>query len=155
MAETRLFGSGPLRAKITVPVREGPLRVHAEGRLGEMPITEFNKFVLPASGIEILSGDLHEATFSFDVMGSVATGTFLGTWEKFNLRMVDRRTREQNFGNKLKSIVARMMVKDDHMPDKKGKLAPSPIHYQVKPEDTFWGLMWRSVKSGMVKAVKG
>ena len=154
-AEARLYGSGPLRARITVPVREGPIRLHAEGRLGEMPIPQFNRFVLPAGGIEITSGTLHEATFSFDVRGNVATGTFRGMWQDFSLRMVDRRTGEQNFGNKLKSLVARLMVKDDNMPDSHGRLDSAPIHYEVTPEDTFWGLLWRSVKSGMKKAVRG
>ena len=154
-AEARLFGSGPLQARITVPVREGPLRLHAVGRLGSMPIKEFNGFVLPANGIEITGGDLHEATFSFDVSQNKATGEFRGQWEGFDLKLVDKRTGEQNLGKKLKTIVAKMIAKDDNMPDSKGKLNATPIKYVVLPTDTFWGVIWRSLKSGMMKAMKG
>jgi hypothetical protein len=154
-ADARLFGSGPFRARIAVPVRAGPLRVHAEGRLGAMPIAAFNGFLLPANGLEITGGTLHEASFSFDVLGNGATGAFRGMWEGLDLRFVDRRTREQNLGKKLKTMIGNMMVRSDNMPDKNGRLVSAPIRYEVEPEDSFWGLLWRSLKSGMVNAVKG
>jgi hypothetical protein len=64
-------------------------------------------------------------------------------------------TRKQNLGQKLKSIVARMVSKDENMPDEQGRIAGARISYVVAPTDTFWGLIWRSLRSGLVRAMRG
>ena len=67
---------------------------------------------------------------------------------------MDKVTGKQNFGKKLTSMVAGTMVRHERVPGKNGNLRPAPISYEQTPGDTFWGLLWRAGRSGMLKAVK-
>lgn len=153
-AAAKLFGQGPLATDIEVPIRDGPIRLHARGELGELPLDSFNSFLLPGNGIEITGGTLQSAQFHFTITGGHATGELRAGYTGLELRLVDKVTGKQNFGKKLTSMVAGTMVRQERVPGKKGKLKPVPIAYEQTPGDTFWGLLWRAVRSGMVKAVR-
>jgi hypothetical protein len=154
-AEAKLFDAGLLRAKIEVVVAPGPIQLRAEGRLGAMPIAAFNKFVLVANGINITEGQVHEADFWFTVKNNLAEGQIRPRFENFNLELVDKVTKKQSLGQKLKSMVAGIMMRSSNMPDKKtGKLKAAPIRYEVPPHETFWGLLWHAARTGVVKSIK-
>lgn len=154
-ASASLFNAGPLKARIEVVVAPGPIELRAEARLGAMPISAFNSFVLNANGINILDGQVHEADVWFKVQHGLATGEIRPRYENFSLELVDKTTKKQSFGKKLKSIVARTMTRSSNMPDKKtGKLKAAPIRYEVPPTDTFWGLLWHAAKAGVVKSIR-
>ena len=154
-AQANLFNAGPLKAKIEVVVAPGPIELRAEARLGAMPISAFNSFVLAANGINITDGQVHEADVWFKVQHGLATGEVRPRYENFNLELVDKVTRKQSLGKKLKSIVAGIMTRSSNMPDKKtGKLKAAPIRYEVPPEDTFWGLLWHAARAGVVKSIR-
>lgn len=63
-------------------------------------------------------------------------------------------TGRQSLGRKLKSMVAGAMVRGRQGRNDKGALRTVKIDYDQQPGDTFWGLLWRAVRSGMVKAVR-
>jgi hypothetical protein len=154
-AQANLFDTGLLRAKIEVVVAPGPIELRAEARLGAMPISAFNSFVLPANGINITEGQVHEADVWFKVQHGLATGQLRPRYENFNLELVDKVTKKQSLGKKLKSIVAGIMTRSSNMPDKKtGVLKAAPIRYEVPPTDTFWGLLWHAARTGVVKAIR-
>ena len=153
-ASARLFGQGALSAVIEVPVQPGPLRVRAHGELGRLDLARFNRFLLPSNGLEITGGTLQAARFRFVVSGGQASGEFGAAWEGLELRLVDPVTGRQNLGKKLKSMVAGRLVRSRQPPDETGALRTTPIAYHLQPGDSFWGLLWRAVRSGMVKSVK-
>ncbi len=153
-AEARLFGHGPLRAHFAIPVRPGPLEGRIEGRLGTMPLELFDRFLLVANGVNITSGTVTEADFWMDLSGGRVNGQFKATWSDLQLRLVDPVTGKQNFGRKLKSMMAGLFVQKNNPVDKAGAPRTFAINYLIRPEDTFWGLIWRGVRSGMVKAMK-
>jgi hypothetical protein len=153
-AEARLFGHGALRAHFVIPVRPGPLEGRIEGRLGAMPLEMFNRFLLVANGVDITSGTVTEADFWMDLAGGRVKGQFKATWSDLQLRLVDPVTGKQNLGRKLKSMMAGLLVQKNNPVDRAGVPQIFPIDYLVRPEDTFWGLVWRGVRSGMLKAMK-
>ena len=153
-AEARLFGQGMLRAHFAIPVQPGPLEGRIEGRLGTIPLEVFDRFLLVANGVDITSGKLTEADFWMDLAGGRVNGQFKATWSDLQLRLVDPVTRKQNLGRKLKSMMAGLFVRKNNPVDKAGTPQTFPINYLIRPEDTFWGLVWRGVRSGMVKAMK-
>jgi len=150
----RLLGAAPFHTTITVQVRPGPIRMRAEGEVGSMPISRFNTFVLPANGLEITDGTVENVAFWFNVAGGKSVGELRAVWHDLDLRLVDPVTGKQNFGKKLKSVVARMISKNHNQPGKDGKVPAAEIQYDIPPTDTFWGLFWRSLKSGLGKAMK-
>lgn len=151
----RLFGVAPIRTTVTVPVRTGPPSLRVEGDVGALPLASFNAFLLPANGLEITGGTLEHAAFRFDVAGGRSVGELRAEWRGLDLRLVDPVTGRQSLGKKLKSMVARMLTRNDNLPDKHGQLPAVPIRYEIRSKDTFWGLIWRSLRSGLVKAVRG
>ncbi|MDZ4863612.1 MAG: hypothetical protein SGJ01_09225 [Gemmatimonadota bacterium] len=153
-AEARLFGQGALRAHFAIPVRPGPLEGRIEGRLGTMPLEVFDRFLLVANGVDIESGKITEADFWMDLAGGRVDGQFKAAWSDLHLRLVDPVTGKQNLGKKFKSMMAGMFVRSDNPVDKTGTPRTFPISYVIQPQDTFWGLVWRGVRSGIVKAMK-
>lgn len=154
-AQADLFNAGPLKAKIEVVVAPGPIELRAEARLGAMPISAFNSYVLNANGINITDGQVHEADVWFKVEKGLATGQVRPRYENFNLELVDKVTKKQSLGKKLKSMVAGIMTRSSNMPDKKtGKLKAAPIRYEVPPSETFWGLLWHAARAGVVKSIR-
>lgn len=151
----RLLGVAPFHTTITVQVRPGPLRMRAEGEVGSMPISRFNTFVLPANGLEITGGTVENVAFWFDVAGGKSVGELRAVWRDLDLRLVDPVTGKQSLGRKLKSVMARMLSKDDNQPGKRGKVPAAEIQYGILPTDTFWGVFWRSLRSGLVAALRG
>lgn len=153
-AEAKLYGKGRLQATIAVPVREGPFRADVEGQMGAMPIALFNEFLDPSSGMQVTGGELHEASFKFRVMDGRARGQFRAAWEGLGLRKVNKKTGGQSLGDRLVSIAANTMTQSSNLPDSNDTKPTAPIRYRVLPSDTFWQLLWRSLRSGMLKAVK-
>jgi hypothetical protein len=154
-AQASLFDAGPLKARIEVVVAPGPIQLRAEARLGTMPISAFNMFVLNANGIHITDGKVHEADVWFSVKNGLAEGQIRPRYENLNLELVDKVTKKQSLGKKLKSLVAGIMTRSSNMPDRKsGKLKAAPIRYEVDPNDTFWGLLWHAARTGVVKSIR-
>jgi len=153
-ARARLFSVAPIRTTLTLPVRRGPLRLRVEGDIGELPLASFNAFLLPSNGLDITDGTMDHASFWFEVAGGRSVGELRAQWRDLDLRLVDPTTHKQSFGQKLKSLVARMLSRNTNLPNAKGHIPPMPIRYELRPEDSFWGLIWRSLRSGLVNAVK-
>lgn len=151
----RLLGEAPFETTIQVHVGPGPLRLAMSGQVGAMALERFNSWAIPGSGVEITQGALDHVRFDFTTAAGRSTGRYRAQWRDLDLRLVDPATGKQNFGRKLKSIMARSIARDDNLPDEEGKLQGEKIDYRVQPTDTFWGLIWRSLRSGMMRAVKG
>lgn len=151
----RLLGEAPFETTIRVHVGTGPLRLSMSGEVGAMALERFNSWGIPGSGVEITKGALDHARFAFVTEAGRSAGRFRAQWSDLDLRLVDPATGKQNFGRKLKSIMVRSIARDDNLPDEEGKLQGEKIDYEVQQTDTFWGLIWRSVRSGMMRAVKG
>lgn len=151
----RLLGEAPFSATLLVQVNDGPLRMRMDGEVGPMALERVNSWSLPGSGIEVTGGQLDSSRFWFETARGRSRGRFRAQWHDLDLRMVDPVTGKQSLGQKLKSIVARTISRNDNMPDDDGKLAGARIDYEVRPTDTFWGLVWRSLRSGLMRTVKG
>lgn len=150
----RLLGTGPFQTTIKTRVHTGPPEFSMEGSVSSMPITSFNTFLVPNMGVEMTDGTMDRTTFRFAVANRKAAGEIRPTWHDLSLRLVDPITGKQSLGKKIKSVVARTIAKDDNAPEKDGSVRPYRINYEVPPTDTFWGMVWRSLRSGLMKAMK-
>ncbi len=153
-AQGRIYGQGQLDATIAVAVQPGPLAARVDGRLGTMPFTAFNRFLTPANGIQITSGAIEQAEFTFRINSGIATGSFSANYHDLDLSMVNSVTRQQNLGAKLKTFVAGLMIRGSSQRDKHGTIRPAPINYALQPDDSFWGTLWKALRSGIVKQIK-
>ncbi len=152
-ARGRLYGEGQLTATIAVAVQRGPLETRVAGRLGPMELAALNRFLTPGEGIAIARGAVHSADFAFTVAHERATGTFAADYQDLKITVVDPVTGKQNFGAKLKSLVAGLLVRGSSRPNSHGIVATAPIRYQLQAGDHFWGILWQALRSGIVKQV--
>jgi len=103
----------------------------------------------------VTSGRVHRATFGFRVANGKATGDMTLIYDSLTVQIVDRTTRKKGLDEKLKTFFAnKFMMHSSNMPDDKGKLDPAPISYRYKLGETFWGGIWRSLRSGLTKTIK-
>lgn len=150
----RLLGAGQFQTTIKVKVHGGPPEFTMVGDVGTMEAANFNTFLLPNMGLEMTDGTFDRASFRFAVANRKAEGEIRPTWHDLGLKLVDPVTGKQNLGKKLKSAVARMITRDDNPPEKDGSIKPYKIEYEIPLTDTFWGMVWRSLRSGLMKAMK-
>lgn len=153
-ARGRVYGQGQLDATIAVSVQPGPLAARVDGRLGTMPFTAFNRFLTPANGIQITSGAIEQAEFTFRINHGIATGTFAANYHDFDLSMVNAVTRKQNLGAKLKTFVAGLMIRGSSQRDEHGMIRPAAVNYALQPDDSFWGILWAALRSGIVRQIR-
>jgi hypothetical protein len=153
-ASGRLYGAGELSATIAVPVQPGPLSARVNGKLSPMAVAPLNRFLTAGDGISITSGNIQKADFGFTVARGLVTGNFAATYTDLDLSVVNKVTGKQNLGAKIKTFMAGIMIRKDSPVDKRGGTPPAPIKYQVRPGDTFWGIMWQALRSGIVKEIK-
>jgi hypothetical protein len=153
-AEGLLYGEAPLSARIAVPVKPGPFEATVTGEAGTMPLPTFNRFLHPADGFQITGGTLHQAHFRFTVRNGEARGRLEAAWEGLGLRKANKSTGKQSLGDKIVTLFANAVTRESNLPNRDGKLEPERIRYEVNPTDTFWGLLWRALRSGIVAAVR-
>ena len=119
-----------------------------------MTLDHFNQFLQVTSGINITSGTLHGANFDFELVGGSAAGQFAADYQDFDLAVVNPATGKQSLGARLRTVIAGIMVRGSNRPDAAGRLASVPVRYSGDSNDSFWGLIWRGLRSGIVRQLK-
>jgi hypothetical protein len=127
----------------------------AEGKLTNMNLSELNPFLVTSGGVRITNGHVKEASADFTVRGGRALGKVTAVYDSFAIEVVDKATRKKGLIQKLKSIVANAMVlRANNLPEDDGYRPSARIDYQLKRGETFWGMTWQSVRSGVVRMLK-
>jgi hypothetical protein len=152
---TALFmdkASVSLRMEVPVAKR---FELTATGQVDHLPAPALNSFLLISDGFRIKSGRIDKATFRFTVADRRALGQFTAIYDSLEAELVDRKTRTQSLGQKLKSFVARaFLVRSSNLPDDKGAVRIAKIDYRYQMGESFWGGFWRALRSGIVSQVK-
>jgi hypothetical protein len=155
LAKGQFMGEGSLDARLEVPIVPDHFAMRAEGKATNLRAEVLNRFLLTAMGVRMTGGRAHRAVFGFRVANGTAKGDMTLVYDSLALEIVDRTSRKKGLDEKLKTFFAKtFMLRSSNMPDDKGKLKPAPIRYDYKLGETFWGGIWRSLRSGLVKTVK-
>ena len=155
LAKAKFMGRADLEARMEVPIVPKQFTMKVEGKATELPAEVLNRFLLTAEGIRITSGRFHRADFGFQVKNGKATGGITLVYDSLFVEMVDKETRKKGLDEKLKTFFANtMVIRGDNMPDDKGRLDAQPIEYRYKRGETFWGGIWRSLRSGLTRTIK-
>jgi hypothetical protein len=153
-AKASLMGEGPVHVHMETPQTPGHFSLAVEGALDQFQAAELNRFVLVAAGVRLTTGRVNEARFAFKVKDGQATGDFSASFDSLHVQLVNRVTHERGFKEKLMGKVANAIVRNSNLPGEKSYRPAVPISYSVKPSDSFWGLIWRSLKTGVLKMMK-
>jgi hypothetical protein len=155
VAKGKFMGRAPLETRMEVPVVPERFTMKVEGKATELPAEVLNRFLLTAEGIRVTSGQFHRADFGFRVANGRARGDLTLVYDSLSVEMVDKATRKKGLDEKLKTFIANtLVIRGDNKPDDKGRLDPQPIDYRYRLGETFWGGIWRSLRSGLTKTIK-
>ncbi len=153
-ASARFMGQGALVMRLEVPIVSRHFSMRGEGRLESMPAAALNPFLLTSEGIRVTSGRIQQAGFHFRVSSGYASGTFSLAYDSLSVDVVDRKTRKRGFDEKLKTFLANNLVlRGSSLIDQKGTLPSAAIAYRYPSGETFWGGIWRALRSGMIPLV--
>jgi hypothetical protein len=140
--------------RMEVPVAK-KFELTARGSAEGLPAPALNSFVTVSDGIQVNSGRIDKATFDYTVADGRAQGTFTAIYDSLSIDLVDKTTRKQNVGKKILSFVAKKaFVRGSNMPDDKGQVKSGKIDYEYQVGESFWGGVWRALRSGIISQVK-
>jgi hypothetical protein len=149
-ASARLMGTGRLKARLAVPIRPVGFEMSVQGQLSNFPLPALNRFVMTTDGIRLSSGRVTEVTFEFHTVSGRSTGRFQATYDSLNVEPIDKGTRNQGLLQKVKGFVAnRILLRGENLPAKNGYRPTVPISYVLAGGDSFWGLTWKSIRTGI------
>ncbi|HSE46844.1 MAG TPA: hypothetical protein VLA89_16115, partial [Gemmatimonadales bacterium] len=124
------------------------------GSLGKFSPLELNSMLLFAAGVKIKSGTMDTVSFNFKVADGLAAGQFSTTFDSLGLEIMNRVSQKRGLKEKLMGKVANAVVRNSNKPGEKSYRPQVPIKYELKPQDSFWGMIWQSLKSGLLKMMK-
>ena len=155
VAKGKVMGRAPLETRMEVPIVPERFAMKVDGKATDLPAVILNRFLLTAEGVEVTGGRFHRAEFGFHVANGRARGNMTLVYDSLTVEMVDKATRKKGLGQQLKTFIANaLVIRGDNMPDDKGRLDPRPIDYRYRLGETFWGGIWRSLRSGLTKTIK-
>jgi hypothetical protein len=129
--------------------------MEVSGTWAGMPLNLLNEFIVHSDGARVTNGTAGEARFRFRVANGVSRGTLSPTWRDLKVQVVNRETGKANLGKKIISFVANtFVVRTNNAPGEKKYREDYPIQYTLKRGDTFFGVLWQSVRSAIIPAMK-
>jgi hypothetical protein len=153
-AKAKLMGKGDVHAHMEIPQTPKGFTTTVKGSLGTFAAKELNPMLLLAAGVTLKSGRIDNADFDFKVEKGVSAGRFSTTFDSLSLDIVNRVSQKRGLKEKLMGKVANAMVRNSNQPGEKSYRPEVPIKYELKPSDSFWGMIWQSVKAGLMKMMK-
>lgn len=153
-AKAKLMGKGAVSAHIEVPQQTGSHLASVSGTLGKFQGTELNSMLLYAAGVKLKSGVIDTVNFKFKVANGLSTGSYSSTFDSLSLEIMNRVSQKKGLKEKLMGKLANAMVRNANEPGKKSYRPEVPIKYELKNSDSFWGMVWQSIKSGLLAMMK-
>ncbi len=151
-ARTRVAGAGLLETRIRLPLLSPHLSLSYEGQLGPMDARAFNTAFVDLSGVRIESGEVDSLWFEADVQRGVASGSLQGIYRNLEIEILDQKTREQEFPDRLKTLVANeVVIEPENTPS--DSLRTGTIDHEYEEGKTFLKFLWHSVRSGLYSLI--
>ena len=110
--------------------------------------------LLYAAGVKLKSGRMDSVSFNFKVANGLSAGSFSSTFDSLSLEIVNRVSQKRGLKEKLMGKVANALVRNSNRPGEKSYRPEVPIKYELKNSDSFFGMVWQSLKSGLLKMMK-
>jgi len=110
--------------------------------------------LLFAAGVKLKRGQMDTVSFNFKVANGLSSGQFSSIFDSLNLEIVNRVSQKRGLKEKLMGKAANAMVRNSNRPGEKSYRPEVPIKYELKNSDSFWGMVWQSLKSGLLKMMK-
>lgn len=145
---TLVQGTGRLRVRFRIPMDSSRLALRYRGGLGPVDAAVFNPALERLAGLRVKSGRLDSLWFSARLDGASASGHVGGIYRDLHLEKVDRKDLGRGIDEWISTVILETAVRNDNVPGD-GPLATGRIDYSYGPNDPFFGVLWKSLRSGL------
>jgi hypothetical protein len=152
-AHGMLQGVRPMTAEVSIPILSPTFDMHFTASAGAVDATILNDITVPLEGIEFVSGDVDTLWVDGVVTNSVADGVVNMHYRDLAVRTVDKNSGEQNFGNRLVTVIANLLFVDSQNAPEERDFRVGQINHARRLGDTIWGFLWFSVRSGLLPLI--
>ena len=150
-AQGKFMKTSMMKILMVIPAASPKITFRYSGSLELMDATRLNAFLEIGEGLRIKSGILQSATFDINMIADRASGTVRVLYRDLNMAVLNRRTgSERGFFNRIASFITNTMkLRGTNMPNKSGSMKIGEVNYTRKRDDTFFQLVWFSLRSGV------
>jgi hypothetical protein len=140
-----------MKILMVIPVASPEISFRYFGSLDLMDATRLNSFLEVGESVRIKSGIIQNATFDVNVTEGRASGTVRVMYRDLSIAFRNSLTgSERGASNRITSYIANVWkIRGTNMPDKSGSMKIGEVKYTRKPDDTFFQLVWFSLRSGV------
>lgn len=147
----KFMKTGTMKILMVIPAVSQKISLRYSGSLGAMDLPRLNSFLEIGEGLRIKSGALQSAAFDVNIIAGHASGTVRAMYRDLRIAFFNRSTgSEKGFFNRIRSFTANAMkIRSANMPDRSGSIKTGEVNYTRKRDDTFFQLIWFSLRSGV------
>jgi hypothetical protein len=140
-----------MKVHMNIPLASPEIPMRYSGSLDGMDLTRLNSFLEIGEGLRIKSGVLESGTFDITSIAGLAHGTLRAMYKDLNIAALNVLTgSEKGVLNRIASFMTNAMkIRASNMPDKSGSIKIGEVKYEKKRDDTFFQLIWFSLRSGI------
>ena len=144
-AQTNIMDQAKLQAHFTFPANTS--NQHIKGTLQSMDMTSLNKALVPMAFVRIDEGEIMDMDFEINLNKKQSKGTVMLRYRDLKVSLLDKETSEENFGDKLKSLLANTFaVKSSNTGDDP---RTGTINFERDPQKSVFNYWWKSLLSGL------
>ncbi|WP_155210152.1 hypothetical protein [Fulvivirga aurantia] len=148
-----LLGSGDFSAHVSFAMDDPKDAFKFRGRVGPMDLTTMTRLLRPIANIKIKSGVAKETHFVFDGNNELATGTMNLRYNKLNIAILDKDTKEiRGFTQNLKTFFANTFVIRKSNP-RLLSFRDGTIFYERDKKRAIFNFWSKTILSGAVTSV--
>ncbi len=154
-AKGKFMNTSNMKLLMTIPLVSPGLSFNYSGSLGQMDLTDLNKFLVIAENHLIKSGMLQSATYKINVNSGNATGFLHAAYTNLSVELLDKNTgRGNGILNQISSFIAKaFIIRGNNVPDKTGAMKIGVIKFTRKPDEPFIQFVWFALRSGVGNVV--
>jgi hypothetical protein len=114
-----------------------------------MEARAFNETFVDLVGIRLTGGTIDSIWFDINVDAGRASGGFEMRYRDLELEVLDKVTREQALGDRLKTFLVDHIVEPQNQPEGENPAIVAIIQHERKSGDPLFKFMWDVLKSGI------
>jgi len=148
-AETNIMDQAKLQAQFRFPGNTNQQQI--KGSLQPMDMTSLNKALVPLAFVRIEDGQILGMNFNMELTDKHASGNVMLRYENLKISLLNKESSEENFGNKLKSLLANTFkVNSSNTGDdpRAGK-----VDFKRDSTKSVFNYWWKSLLSGLKSSI--
>jgi hypothetical protein len=149
-----LLGKGRLRAELAADLDADSLDAHLTGGLGAMPASAVDSATTALAGIRVTGGEIDTIGFDLRFEGRRASGRVHALYRDLSLRKASPGEGSPDLLDRIGTVVINRRVWHAN-PDPAGHdPRAGEVDHTRAPGDTFFAYVWKSLRSGLLDAMK-